>query len=95
MPALHFTVRWPDGSIDRCYSPSRAVRDYLAEGETYPLADFVGRSRRALQLASDRVRTRHGFACSNAAAQLDAIERAARSFREHSGAHVTVIGFEE
>ena len=95
MPALHFTVRWPDGSIDRCYSPSRSVRDYLAEGETYPLADFLGRSRSALELASDRVRMRHGHACSSAAAQLDAIERSARSFRKQSDANVTVIGFEE
>lgn len=95
MPELHFTVRWPDGRMQRCYSPSRTVREYLVEGESYALADFVGRSRSALEHAGERVRARYGFACSSAAEQLDAIERSALRFRGLAGAEVTVVGFEE
>jgi uncharacterized repeat protein (TIGR04042 family) len=95
MPELHFRVRWPDGSVQRCYSPSRSVKDFLVVGESYALEDFVGRSRSALELASERVRARRGFACTSAAQQLDEIERAADAFVAGDGARVTVEGFEE
>ena len=95
MPELHFHVRWPDGSVQRCYSPSRSVMDYLRAGETYELEDFLGRSRNALELASERVRARYGFACTSAAAQLEEIERAADVFAPAGGARVTVVDFEE
>jgi uncharacterized repeat protein (TIGR04042 family) len=95
MPELHFRVRWPDGTIQRCYSPSRSVKDFLAAGESYALEDFVGRSRSALQLASERVRARRGFACGGAARQLEEIERAADAFEPADGGRVTVEGFEE
>lgn len=95
MPELHFDVRWPDGAVERCYSPSRSVMDYLEAGASYPLADFVGRSRSALELAGERVRLRYGFACSSAADQLDQIEARAAMFDSGSGARVTVMGFHE
>jgi uncharacterized repeat protein (TIGR04042 family) len=95
MPELHFRVRWPDGTVQRCYSPSRSVKDFLTVGESYAVEDFVGRSRRALELASERVRARRGFACGSAARQLEEIERAADGFVPGDGARVTVEGFEE
>lgn len=95
MPELHFRVRWPDGTVQRCYSPSRSVKDFLVAGESYALEDFVGRSRSALRLASERVRTGRGFACASAARQLEEIERAADAFAPGGGARVTVEGFEE
>jgi len=96
MPELHFHVRWPDGREQRCYSPSRTVKDFLAAGESYALDEFVGRSRSALELASERVRRRYGFACTSAAAQLEEIERAASAFAGGGdGARVTVVRFDE
>lgn len=95
VPELHFTVRWPDGSLERCYSPSRTVKDYLSPGQSYPLTDFVHRTTSALELASERVRSRHGFACTSAAQQLEAIERSAAVFGRDAGARVTVVGFDE
>ncbi len=95
MPELHFTVRWPDGSLERCYSPSRSVKEYLAPGQSYPLTDFLDRTTSALELASERVRYRYGFACSSAAQQLEAIERRAEPFACDAGARVTVMGFDE
>ena len=95
MPELHFIVRWPDGSLERCYSPSRAVKDYLAAGESYPLTDFVLRTTSALELASERVRRRYGMRCTSAAQQLEAIERSAAAFERKADARVTVVGFDE
>ena len=51
-----FVIRWPDGVVESCYSPSLVIKDFFAPGESYPLADFVERSRTALHIASERVR---------------------------------------
>jgi len=47
MPEMRFLIRWPDGVAEACYSPSLVIKDYFAPGETYPLPDFVARSRTA------------------------------------------------
>lgn len=80
MPETHFTVRWPDGQIEDCYSPSTVVREFLDAGATYPLEDFVVRCRIALEKASTRVEAKFGFRCTSAEAQLTAIENKARTF---------------
>jgi uncharacterized repeat protein (TIGR04042 family) len=53
---MHFLIRWPDGTRETCYSPSRVVKDYLAEGQSYALRDFLDLSHAALSAASERVR---------------------------------------
>jgi uncharacterized repeat protein (TIGR04042 family) len=92
MPEMHFTVRWPDGEEMRCYSPSLVVREFLEVGRSYPLADFVERSRSMLNVASERVRARYGYACSSAMDQLARIEE--RATGGDPAAPITVIGFE-
>ena len=77
MPEMRFNIRWPDGHRESCYSPSLVVRDHLAPGESYALDDFVGRTRTALNIASERVREKYGFACSSAMDQLAHIEAVA------------------
>jgi uncharacterized repeat protein (TIGR04042 family) len=94
MPVVHFRVRWPDASETRCYSPSSVVRDYLAPGERYALADFMRRTREALGMASERVRAKYGFACSQAMDQLAEIEHIAARFSETAEAQVTVVAFD-
>ncbi|GAC1304118.1 MAG: MSMEG_0570 family nitrogen starvation response protein [Vulcanimicrobiaceae bacterium] len=94
MPEMNFLVRWPDDSVDACYSPSLVVREYFDVGERYALADFVARSRTALTLASERVREKYGFACSNALRQLATIDARARSFERDEGACVVIEAFE-
>jgi uncharacterized repeat protein (TIGR04042 family) len=91
---MHFRVRWPDASETRCYSPSSVVRDYLAPGERYALADFMRRTREALGMASERVRAKYGFACSQAMDQLAEIEHIAARFSETAEAQVTVVAFD-
>ena len=95
MPEMRFLIRWPDGMAESCYSPSLVVKDFLAPGATYGLADFVERSRSALNVASDRVRAKYGFACSSAMDQLARIETAARAFAHLPDARVSVDAFEE
>ncbi|GAA1746949.1 MSMEG_0570 family nitrogen starvation response protein [Aeromicrobium alkaliterrae] len=73
MPEMTFTVRWPDGAVEDCYSPSLVVHDHLDVGGTYAVPEFVDRCRTALGIASDRVRAKYGFACTASAASLDRI----------------------
>ncbi len=95
MPEMHFQVRWPDGTTEFCYSPSLVIKDHLAVGGRYAMADFVSRSRTALTIASERVRERYGFACSRALGQLARIEAAATRFASDRDAHVTVLAFDQ
>ncbi|MBC7391968.1 MSMEG_0570 family nitrogen starvation response protein [Variovorax sp. LG9.2] len=94
MPVMHFNVRWPDFSETRCYSPSLVVEDFLAVGQSYPLPDFMQRTRDALGIASERVRAKYGFACSQAMDQLAEIEHIATRFDAQTDAQVTVIAFD-
>ncbi|HKO51701.1 MAG TPA: MSMEG_0569 family flavin-dependent oxidoreductase [Polyangiaceae bacterium] len=77
MPEMHFRVRWPNGATIDCYSPSYVIEDYLNEGQSYTVPDFVERTRKALNIASERVRERYGFTCSSALDQLSTIEQTA------------------
>ena len=70
MPEMHFHIRWPDGKSERCYSPSLVIKEHFEPGQSYDVADFLGRSRLALTIASDRVRARYGHSCSLALGQL-------------------------
>jgi len=78
MPEVHFTLRWPDGTAQRCVSPSRTIEHALTEGARYPCEELLGRTRSALQAGSERVRAKYGFACSAAAQQIDDLDDAAR-----------------
>lgn len=95
MPEMHFRVRWPDGSTQRCYSPSLVIKDHLRAGESYALDEFLARSRRALHSASERVREKYGFACTSAAAEMITIEAAGARFAALAGARVTMEAYEE
>ena len=95
MPEMRFRITWPDGSIESCYSPSLVIKDYFAVGQTYPLADFLARSRAALTIASERVRAKYGYPCSRALGQLARIETASQQFLCLAGAQVGVVAFED
>jgi putative flavoprotein involved in K+ transport len=75
MPEMHFRVKWPSGKVEDCYSPSYVIEEYLTEGASYDVDDFVARARAALRIASERVFLRYGFECSSALDQLRSIER--------------------
>lgn len=69
MPEMTFSVRWPDGAVATCYSPSLVMHDHLDVGAIYTLTDFLARTTEALDLASARVQAKYGFACTSAIQQ--------------------------
>jgi len=95
MPAMHFHLRWPDGSVTRCYSPSLVIQDYFQPGTGYPLPQFMAQVREALNIASERVRAKFGFACSQALDQLAELEDLARRFDTVESARVEVLSFDD
>ena len=89
MPAVLFKVRWPDGGVETCYSPSTIIKNYFEIGHAYTLAEFLTACRDGLHAASERVRLRYGgVGCSRAMAQLAAIE--ATAARQSGAAPSTV-----
>lgn len=74
MPEVHFCIRWPDGTVEQCYSPSSVIADHLSTGQNYTVADFMDRVRRALTQASKRVEQVYGRPCSLALAQAKLLE---------------------
>lgn len=95
MPEIQFQIQWPDGSQERCYSPSLVVKDYFTPEQEYDLNDFVERSRTALKIASDRVQAKYGFPCSRALGQLAKIEIQAAKYAELDQPTVRLIQFIE
>lgn len=77
MPEVIWTIRWPDGREQACYSPSTILARHFRVGEAVPVPEFRTRARAALQAASDRVAAVHGHPCSRAAAQIAVLERMA------------------
>ncbi|MDX5629123.1 MULTISPECIES: MSMEG_0570 family nitrogen starvation response protein [unclassified Brenneria] len=95
MPAMNFVVRWPDGSKEKCYSPSTAIEKHLIVNYPYTIETFVRTAQTALSEASDRVAARYGYACSSALDQSHAIEQKARQFAAADPVvveEITVIG---
>lgn len=91
MPETTWTVRWPDGTEEALYSPSSVVAELFSPGTSYPLPDFLTRSRIAMERASNRVAAKYGFACTSAMAQLDRIETRVAMFDMDAGHTVTCL----
>ena len=96
MPEMHFNIQWPNGKRERCYSPSYIIEEYLEPGRSYAVPEFLQRTQTALEIASERVRQRYGFACSSAIDQLRELESSSAllSDDERRGS-VTVLDFEK
>jgi len=92
---MHFTVRWPDATETRCYSPSLVIKDYFAPGSRYPLPDFMRSVREALHIASERVRAKYGFACSAAMDQLADLEQRAARWGDDPQQHIDLVSFDD
>jgi uncharacterized repeat protein (TIGR04042 family) len=93
MPELRFTISWPDGTRETCYSPSTIIRDHFVAGTSYSTAEFLLRSRAALTAASRRVEALYGTPCSLALGQLARIE--ANAARYHQDAQVILETFKD
>ncbi|MDD7973138.1 MSMEG_0570 family nitrogen starvation response protein [Roseinatronobacter alkalisoli] len=91
MPETYWTIRWPDGHEERCYSPSSVIAETFSAGQSYPLPAFMQSARRALEQASARVEQKYGFACSLAMDQLDRLERRAATFAGQKDARILCL----
>ncbi|GAA4396064.1 MSMEG_0570 family nitrogen starvation response protein [Tsukamurella soli] len=80
MPEMTFAVRWPDGAVQECYSPSLVMHDHLSTGSWYSVDEFRRRAETALGRAAERVRTRYGFSCTSAQATTEQIRAAVARF---------------
>lgn len=95
MPEMRFVIIWPDGKPMLCYSPSLVIKDHLAVGESYAVADFLARASTALNIASERVRKKYAYPCARALSQLAEIENACRHYKDAVGKGVQVKEFIE
>lgn len=77
MPEVHVRLRWPDGAVQRVYSPSLVVTERLDAGAAYAVDDLLPVMGAALGEASERVRATYGFPCSRAAASGEQVQRQA------------------
>lgn len=93
MPAMHYTILWPDATQSVAYSPSLVIQDYFQPGADYPLSDFMRRVREATAIANQRVEAKFGFVCSRAGDQLDDTERRAATFALQPDAPVRIVAF--
>ncbi len=91
MPEVIFHIRWPDGHEERCYSPSTIIGQHLMAGQSYPLPEFLTRSRAGLNAASDRVAAKYGHPCTSALAQLACFEATALHHTAAADAPVTCL----
>ena len=89
MPELSFTLHLPDGTVMPCRSPSTILRSHLPPG-THDMPKFLEQARLGFAAASERVRAVYGHPCSQAAAQLHAIETACRRFEKLPAPRVTI-----
>ena len=87
MPETSLVLRWPDGDLQRVYSPSLVVHEHLPPG-AYEVTDLLARTRTAMAVASARVQEIYGFPCTRAAASLASVEAAAA---RHPSATVEVL----
>ena len=93
MPAMHYTLSWPDGSQTVAYSPSLVIQDHFEVGSTYPLDVFHRKILQATATANERVQAKFGFVCSRANDQLAALEAKLAEFSERANASVRVVAF--
>lgn len=88
MPEMTFQIRWPDGVVQDCYSPSLVMHDFLTDDTSYPVGEFMSRAVTALTQAGERVKARYGMYCSSAAAQIEDLQQMQARFRD---GEVTVV----
>ncbi|MEM9567454.1 MAG: MSMEG_0570 family nitrogen starvation response protein [Cyanobacteria bacterium P01_E01_bin.34] len=82
MPEMYFRVEWPDGQQVDYYSPSLVVKQYFKEGEKYSVEEFVEKAQKSLNIASNRVKAKYGFACGRAMGSLQQIEQQSIGYQD-------------
>ena len=95
MPEMRFRIRWPERrhrGLLLAVARHQGVISLRAKAMRSPIS--CSAAAVALNIASDRVEAKYGYACSRAMAQLARIETVAKSFSAAADARVTVEAFE-
>lgn len=71
---MYFCVCWLDDIVIDCYFFLLVVKEYLEEGCSYVLVDFVQCSVMVLNIGSEWVWVKYGFVCFLVLDQLCCIE---------------------
>ncbi|WP_158972697.1 MSMEG_0570 family nitrogen starvation response protein [Paraglaciecola sp. L3A3] len=96
MPAVNFTVNWPDGEIVEYYSPSTIIHNFLEKGIEYDLDIFKQEVDKALTAASERVKASFGFYCSAASGEQSKIQnKYTQLINTHKDGKVSVTSFKQ
>lgn len=94
MPAVNFTVNWPDGDTINYYSPSTIIHHHLKVNVDYQLVDFKEKVDQALVAASERVKASFGFYCSAASDEQQKIEKKfSQLIKTHKDGKVCITSF--
>jgi len=88
MPEVLLTLEWPDGSTSELYSPSTVILQRLRPGQSLPVSALRTQATRALEEASERVRTRYGFACNRTDEERRNLERTSAGFDQAALVHI-------
>jgi len=94
MPAVNFTVNWPDGDTVDYYSPSTIIHQHLNLNVDYSLIDFKEKVDQALDAASERVKASFGYYCSAASDEQQKIEsKFSQLIETHKDGKVCITSF--
>ena len=89
MPVTYVNIEWPNKETDQVYSPSSVVKEYFNSGETLTVQEFLNTCNQSLDIASERVREKFGYACTSAQSESQRIEEKCKNFTALE--HVKII----
>lgn len=96
MPAVNFTVTWPDGEVINYYSPSTIIHRYIEPNTPYSLVEFKNKVDNGLNAASERVKQSFGFYCSAASDEKQKIkEKYSQLINTHKEGNVVITSFKQ
>jgi len=75
MPEVCLMLEWPDGQVTEFYSPSTVVLKHLRPGDELSITEMGKVGFHALCQASERVRSRYGFACTRVDEEKTKLQR--------------------
>ena len=80
MPVTYINIEWPNNETDKVYSPSSVVKEYFNASESLTIPDFLNACNQSLEIASERVRKKYGYACTSAQSESQRIKNKCKNF---------------
>ena len=93
MPEMRFVIRWPDGVVESCYSPSLVIKEFFAPGESSRSPILSNAAAPLCTSPASAWRRSMATPATRAVAQLAQIEAVAKTFVDSPEARVAVESF--